>query len=90
MSLPKFRRSRSDRKIAGIFGGLGDAFGIDPTYLRLGFVLLALITGVFPALIAYAIGWAITTEGPAKDPSGAEAPAGVSPSGSPGPGREGT
>ena len=64
MPLQKFRRSRTDRKISGLFGGLGDAFGIDPTYLRLGFVLLALVTGVVPALIGYAIGWAITLEGP--------------------------
>jgi phage shock protein C len=79
MALQKFRRSRSDRKIAGLFGGLGDAFGIDPTYLRLGFVLLALLTGVFPALIAYAIGWAITIEEPAQGMPDGKAPDGGTP-----------
>lgn len=64
MALQKFRRSLTDRKISGLFGGLGDSFGIDPTYLRLAYVLAALVTGVIPALIAYAIGWAITSEGP--------------------------
>ena len=63
MQLRKFRRSATDKKIAGLFGGLGDAFGVDPTYLRLAFVLLALVTGVVPSMIAYAVGWFITVEG---------------------------
>ena len=65
MALQKFRRSTTDRKLAGLFGGLGDSLHIDPTYLRLGFILLAIVTGVIPCIIAYAIGWAITLEGPA-------------------------
>lgn len=64
MALQKFRRSTTDRKLAGLFGGLGDSLKIDPTYLRLGFLLLAIVTGVIPCLIAYAIGWAITLDGP--------------------------
>jgi phage shock protein C len=69
MPLPAFRRSPTDKKVAGLFGGLGASFGIDATYLRLGFILLALVTGVLPALIGYAIGWAITVE---EDPRGGE------------------
>jgi phage shock protein C len=65
MALQKFRRSTTDRRIAGLFGGLGDSLRIDPTYLRLGFLLLAIVTGVIPCVIAYAVGWAITLEGPA-------------------------
>ena len=71
MALQKFRRSTTDRRIAGLFGGLGDSLRIDPTYLRLGFLLLAVVTGVIPCVIAYVIGWAITQEGPAD---GAAAP----------------
>lgn len=67
MTLPKFRRSVTDRKIAGLFGGLGDAFAIDPTYLRLAFIVIALVTGVVPAVIGYAVGWAITQD---QDPAG--------------------
>lgn len=66
MPLPAFRRSPTDKKIAGLFGGLGASFGIDATYLRLGFILLAVVTGVFPAVIAYAIGWMITVEGDSR------------------------
>lgn len=64
MTLKKFYRSTSDRRVAGLFGGLGEAFGIDATYLRLAFIVLALVTGVVPALIGYGLGWLITLEEP--------------------------
>ena len=35
----KLYRSRDDRMIAGVCGGLGDYFNIDPTLIRLGFVI---------------------------------------------------
>lgn len=76
MSLKKFHRSSRDRRIAGLFGGLGEAFGVDPAYLRLAFIVFALITGVVPALIGYAIGWLITQEEPAG--GGGEGPEGPS------------
>ena len=46
-------RSRDDRMIAGVCGGLGEYFGVDPVVIRLGFLLLALTTGV--GLVAYFI-----------------------------------
>ena len=64
MALKKFYRSTTDRRVAGLFGGLGEAFGVDATYLRLGFIVLALVTGVVPALIGYGLGWLITLEDP--------------------------
>lgn len=62
MSLPTFKRSTTNKKIAGLFGGLGESIQVDPTYLRLGFIVLGLVTGVIPALLAYALAWAITVE----------------------------
>jgi phage shock protein PspC (stress-responsive transcriptional regulator) len=38
-------RSRTDSKLAGVCGGLGQFFGIDSTVIRLTFVLLALFGG---------------------------------------------
>lgn len=37
----RLTRSKSDRMIFGVCGGLGEYFGIDPTIVRLGFALLA-------------------------------------------------
>jgi len=46
------RRSRHDRIIAGVCGGLGDFFGINPTWFRLGF-LIAFMPGGVPGLLLY-------------------------------------
>ncbi len=50
-------RSSRDRKLAGVCGGLGEYFGVDPNLVRLLVFLLALSTGVIPVLITYAAAW---------------------------------
>jgi phage shock protein C len=57
--MKRLYRSQKDRKLAGIFGGLGDYFDIDSNVLRLLAVLLFLISGFFPVLITYIIAWVI-------------------------------
>ena len=52
------RRSRQSRIIAGICGGLGEFFGINAFWFRLGFVLL-LLPGGLPGLVPYMILWFI-------------------------------
>lgn len=54
METKKLYRSRADRMIAGVCGGLGRYLGIDPTLIRLAFVLLVLF-GVGSGLLAYII-----------------------------------
>ena len=49
------RRSTGDRKIAGVAGGLGRAFGVDPVLIRVAFVVLAIFGG-FGGLL-YVLGW---------------------------------
>lgn len=56
------RRSRRDRVIAGVCGGLGDFFGISPTWFRLA-MLLALLPGGIPGLLIYIILWIIIPSG---------------------------
>ncbi len=51
----KLYRSRQDRKLAGVCGGLGVYWGIDPTLVRLAFVLGALLWWVAPILLLYLI-----------------------------------
>lgn len=52
------RRSRNDRWIAGICGGLGEFFGIGSGWFRLAFVI-ALIPGGVPGLLVYGILWIV-------------------------------
>jgi phage shock protein C len=48
-------RSRSNRKLAGILGGLARTIGIDATILRIAFIILLFLTGFFPLVIVYAL-----------------------------------
>jgi phage shock protein C len=53
-------RSASDRKIAGVCGGLAEFFGVDSTAVRLLWVILSILPGaIVCGLIAYAVAWAI-------------------------------
>lgn len=51
--------SRNDKKIGGVCGGLGEYFDVDPTLVRLGVVVVGLVTAVIPMLIAYILAWFI-------------------------------
>ena len=53
----RFRRSRTDRKIAGVAGGLGRHLNIDPTILRVLFVVLVFFGGA--GLLLYGVAWLI-------------------------------
>ena len=52
------RRSRTNRVVAGVCGGLGEFFGLNPFWFRLG-VLIALLPGGVPGLLAYVLCWII-------------------------------
>ena len=54
----KLRRSRSNRWIAGICGGLGEFFGLSAFWFRLLFFIL-LLPGGLPGLVPYVILWLI-------------------------------
>ena len=58
----KLYRSKKDRVIAGICGGIGNHSGMDPTIIRLLFVLGAIVIGVVPGILAYLIAWIIIPE----------------------------
>jgi phage shock protein C len=60
----KLYRSSTNKVISGVFGGLGEYLNIDPTILRLAYVLLAIMTGFFPAFVAYIIAVVIIPEQP--------------------------
>lgn len=64
---PKRRlyRSRRDRMIAGVCGGLADYFNMDPTVMRLIFVLLLLLGG--SAILVYLIMWLVVPLEPLAD-----------------------
>ncbi len=58
----KLYRSRTDSKIAGVCGGLGEYFGVDSTWMRLLFIFFFFFGG--SALLLYVILWIIVPLAP--------------------------
>lgn len=52
----KLHRSMTDKKIAGVCGGLGEYFNVDPLILRIIFVVL-ILPGGLPGVIPYVALW---------------------------------
>jgi phage shock protein C len=58
----KLHRSRKDKKIAGVAGGLAEYFNVDPTLIRVLFVVLAIFGGA--GLVLYLAMWIIVPQEP--------------------------
>lgn len=56
----QLRRSRGDRIVSGVAGGLGEYFAVDAVIFRVLFAVLSFFGGV--GLLAYAIGWLLLPE----------------------------
>jgi phage shock protein PspC (stress-responsive transcriptional regulator) len=48
-------RSRSDRKFAGVLGGLAEYFHLDPSWVRIAYVIATLVTAVVPLTFLYLV-----------------------------------
>lgn len=53
----KIYLSKTDKKIFGVCGGIGQAYDIDPTLIRLIAVFLCIATGIVPLLVTYILAW---------------------------------
>lgn len=51
----KLYRSTKNRMLGGVCGGIADYFGIDPTIIRLLYLVLSIFTACFPGLLLYII-----------------------------------
>jgi phage shock protein C len=56
------RRSRHNRMIAGVVGGLAEYLGMDPTLARVIYVIGSIVSVAFPGILVYLICWAIMPE----------------------------
>src|SRR5436305_13098771 len=56
----RLQRSRSDRVVAGVCGGLGDYFDVDPVIFRIAFVVLAFVGGA--GFLLYPAAWLLLPE----------------------------
>jgi phage shock protein C len=57
-------RSNKDSMLGGVAGGLAEYFNVDPTIVRLVFVLLAFVSVGFPMGLIYLILWVVIPRNP--------------------------
>ena len=60
----KLYRSKKNRIIAGVCGGIGEYFKIDPTLVRLLWLFISMVSAGVGGLVAYIIAWIIIPEEP--------------------------
>ena len=53
IAMKKLCRSKTDRKIAGVCGGIAEYLNADPTLIRLAFILISMAAG--SGLLAYIV-----------------------------------
>ena len=63
--MKKLQKSKNQKMIAGVCGGIGEYFEIDPTLVRLGFVLVSLLGG--SGLFAYILAAIIMPEAESEE-----------------------
>ena len=65
--MKRLYRSRNNRKLGGVCGGIGEMLDVDPTIIRLLTIVMFLATGIIPVLLGYIIAWFIVPEGSQSD-----------------------
>ena len=48
-------KSTYDKKIAGVCGGIAEYFNLDPTVVRVAYVLISVFSAAFPGILLYII-----------------------------------
>ena len=63
MNTPRsLSRSRHDRMLAGVVGGIAARFGWNSTMLRIAYVVVSIASAAFPGILVYLILWLLVPE----------------------------
>ena len=60
---PTLSRTREDRVVAGVVGGIARRYGWNPTIVRALFVIVSVVSAAFPGLFVYLLLWMLMPEG---------------------------
>jgi phage shock protein PspC (stress-responsive transcriptional regulator) len=56
--MKSFKRS-NNKMLAGVCGGIAEYFNLDPTLVRVGYVLISIFSAAFPGILVYIILWVV-------------------------------
>ncbi len=65
--MKRLYRSKTDKKLGGVCGGLGEYLDLDPTIARLIVLMFIFVTGIIPGIIGYFIAMWIIPEKPTTE-----------------------
>lgn len=60
----RWYRSRTDKRLAGVLGGLAQYFDIDPTLVRVIYAVGTFFTGFIPGIALYVLLWIVVPPEP--------------------------
>lgn len=66
--MKKLYRSRTNKTITGLLGGIGEYLNVDPVIVRIVFILLLIVSGIWPAVLVYLIAWLVVPLPPEEQP----------------------
>ncbi|WP_243388243.1 PspC domain-containing protein [Bacillus kexueae] len=55
-------RSQSNKRLGGVLGGIAQYFGVDPSVVRLVFIILLVVTSIFPMALIYGAAYLLIPE----------------------------
>jgi phage shock protein C len=58
------QRSRKNKMIGGVCGGIAEWLGWDPTIVRILYVVVSVVSVAFPGILAYLVLWIIMPKAP--------------------------
>lgn len=47
--------SSKDKKISGLCAGIAEYYNLDPSLVRLGWIVVTILTGILPGILAYIV-----------------------------------
>lgn len=53
--IKKLYLSTTDKKLSGVCGGVADYFQVDSSLVRLSWIIITILTGVVPGIVAYIV-----------------------------------
>lgn len=58
-------RSRRNKILGGVCGGIAEWLGWDPTVVRILFIVVSILSAAFPGIIVYILLWILMPQSPA-------------------------
>ena len=58
------QRSRRNKVVAGVCGGIADWLGWDPTIVRVLYVVVSVASAAFPGILVYLLLWVLMPKAP--------------------------